>query len=182
MPSSTGLSLRRRQRAAFTLIELIAVMVIVGTLAITAAPALSTFAKIRNTGLVNEIDRRLSLARAWASSTGQPAGVKFDVTNQKLSLVRIASSGASATALPAAGGAAESASSDQIAVISPGASLSSATFSPSGYDTIWFDYTGTPHVRNGSGTFVSNLTTDATITVGGGRTLTLRRVTGEVEK
>lgn len=170
-----------RNRAAFTLAETIAVLVITGIMAIVSAPAFASLLRLRHASLATEIERRLVFARAYSVAASAPTGVRFNTSTQRISLMTIASTGAAPTALGStAGGTATTVVSE----IAPGASLSSVTLNGgTTYSTLWFDYKSVPHVRNEStGAFVSNLTSDATITTSGSHTITVRRLTGLIER
>lgn len=165
----------------FTLIELVAVMTLVAILSVAATPVLYTVQRSRETGLLREIDRRLTVARADAMATGLPSGLRVDVAAQSLSLLQISASGAAPT--PLAMPSAESASSGSIAAMFPGAIVTAIDFDDAGaYDTLWFDREGTPHLRTAAGAYAGPIDRDATLAVTGGGVLTVRRLTGMVER
>lgn len=170
-----------RSRAAFTLAETIAVLVIAGILAIVSAPAFAGLLRIRHASLAAEIERRLVVARAEGVASGVPTGVRFDVASQRVSLVTMPTGASAPQALEAVAGGSPTVLVSEIA---PGASISSVTLNGGNtYSTLWFDYKSVPHVRNEStGAFVSNLTSDATISVSGSHTITVRRLTGLIER
>lgn len=169
------------QRGAFTLIELIAVLVIAGILAATISPVMDSIRRTRDAGFAREIVRRLLLARAHAAATGQPAGVRFTAATQSVSMLRITSGGAAPTPMPSANGGAPAPAADALGALFPGASMTAVSISGPTGDTIWFDYEGTPHLRTTAGAYAGPLAADATITISGGRTITIHAVTGMVE-
>lgn len=65
-------------RRAFSLLELVAVMVIAGILAVSAVPAMSSLADARADAAARELHRDLSFARQRAVATGTRAWVVFD--------------------------------------------------------------------------------------------------------
>lgn len=175
--------MRRTSARGYTLIELVAVMSIAAILALTAAPVIGSIDRARRATLARELERRLALARAYAISTGNPAGLRVIVSDQTMELLRIANLGASPSAMPASTGDAATAASSSIAAQFGPAAVQSVTLPAGGStDTIWFDFTGMPHSRAADGTFVSNWTQDGSIVITGGESLTIRRLTGLVER
>lgn len=69
-----------RRRPAFTLVELIAVMVIVGVLAAVAVPAISTTPTMRARVACRELARDLAFARVRSITTGVAHWVTFNTT------------------------------------------------------------------------------------------------------
>ncbi|MFM9957162.1 MAG: Tfp pilus assembly protein FimT/FimU [Phycisphaerales bacterium] len=169
-------------RHAFSLVELIAVMAILGVLSLASIPAVGAMSESRRRGAGAEIERRLMLARAWAASTGQPAGLRVTTSTGQLELLRIAAPGAAPTALPGSTGESDAGSSVLISQLYTGTSIASMSVTPSGDSAVWFAYDGTPQVRTSAGVLVGDLSTDATITVQSGPTITVRVLTGLVER
>jgi len=174
----------RASRAGFTLVELIAVIVVLSAVSITAAPALVSLSAMRDASLGRELGRRLGLARAVAGAGGRPTGVRLDAAAQSMMLVQIASIGAGATPLPGITGSVSGspAGGDSVSSLFPGSSILSVSLDPDGvHDTLWFSSRGVPHLRDGTGAHAGDLAQDAVIGLSGGRTLTVRMVTGLVE-
>lgn len=169
---------------AFTLVELVAVMTILAVLSLAAIPSLGTLSATRRAALGNELERRLLLARSWAATTGQPAALRIDLSAQRLEMLRIQNDGDAPTPLPSSTGATDSDSTLQIGSAFAGASVLSVSLTPStDADTaLWFSHNGTPQVRRSNGKLLSDLTSDALISLSGGATVTVRRLTGVVEK
>ena len=71
----------------FTLVELVAVMVIVGVLALTAAPTLRSINNTRATMAAKQLLHDLTLARHRAVATGSRTWVVFDVPGQSWSML-----------------------------------------------------------------------------------------------
>ena len=170
-----------RRRRAYSLVELIAVMALVATLAVSAAPALRWMERSRDAALEREARRMLAVARAGVIATGRPTGVRFDTAAQTLSVVTIAEAGDPPTAAPGPTGTPSEAR--RIETEFPGASVVSVVNGDGGAasDTIWFGYAGAPEVRDAAGDLVGAYTTDAVVTISGGRTITVRRATGMIE-
>ncbi len=171
-------------RGGFTLVELIAVVVVLAAVSISAAPALVSLSGIRDASLGRELGRRVNLARAVAGASGRPTGVRFDAAAQSMMLVQVATAGAPPTPLPGITGSVDggSAGADSVSSLFPGSSIVSVSLDPAGaHDTLWFSYMGVPHLRDGTGAPAGDLVQDAVIGVSGGHTLTVRMVTGLVE-
>lgn len=169
-------------RRAFSLVELVAVMAVLGVLSIAAIPALGSLSESRRRGAAAEVERRLMLARAWAQSTGQPAGLRVNTSSGQLDLLRVATPGASPTPMPGPTGSADSGSSVIISQLYTGVSIASVSVSPAGDSAVWFAYDGTPHVRSSAGVEVGTLSADAAITIQSGPTVSVRVLTGLVER
>lgn len=173
----------RSPYVAFTLIELVAVMVLVSILSLTVTPLLATMRSSRDSALAREVERRLQLARAHGMTTGRPTGLTLDVAEQALRLVYIAEAGAAPAPLPGASGEAEGHAQESIEAMFPGSALLAIDVGGAGaFDTIWFDYQGVPHLRSETGAFVQNLTEDAHISLAGEHVVTVRHTTGMVER
>lgn len=170
-----------RGGAGFTLAETIAVLVIAGILAVVSAPAFAGLLRMRHAGLASEVERRLSLARAHSVAASYPVGVRFNIADQTVTTMALPDSTAAPTEMSATVGGSPT---TLISEIAPGASVTSVAINGGGvYSTIWFDYKSVPHVRDEStGAFVSNFTEDAMISLSGGHSITVRRLTGLIER
>jgi len=170
-----------RFRSAFTLAETIAVLVIAGIMAIVSAPAFAGLLRLRHASLAAEVERRLQLARAHSVASSQPVGVRVDTALQRLTMLQIPDPAQAPAEFDAVVGGNPT---TLVSEIAPGASISSASINGgTTYSTIWFDFRGEPHVRDeATGAFVSDFTQDATITLTGGHEITVRRLTGLIER
>ena len=166
----------------FTLIEMIAVLVIISIMSVSVIPAVRSLDTMAHAGLRNEIARRLALARANAMSTGKPTGLRFNAAAQSLDLLYINASADPPTALPGPTGAEDASSSSPIASLFPGAALTDADLDDADtYDTLWYDFQGDPHFRTADGTFVSTIPRDAVINTSGAMTVTVYMTTGAIQ-
>lgn len=176
--SCTGTGRRAR---AFSLVELAVVVLITGLLAVLAVPALSIGNQARQSAAAQEVSRRLELARSRAMATGHPHGLMLDCDTESIQIMRIASSGATPTPALGPGGAAEPAA--DLSTLYGGCQL--LTFR--GGDgstvrgTIWFGASGVPELRSASGTLTGAWSSDATLALTGGHTITIRRLSGAIE-
>lgn len=80
-------ALRARARGAFTLIELIAVMILVGTLAVAAAVSFASIPTSRQALAARRIEADLSFARERAMATGLSHWVVFNTGSSSYSLL-----------------------------------------------------------------------------------------------
>lgn len=160
-------------RRAFTLIELVAVMIVVSVLAASAAPVLSRVSETRREAFAQEIERLLSLARSRAMETSLAAGVRFNVDDQTIELVEI----------PQAGGAPRAFTETYI-IASRITGVEMAQLTVAGNTrTIWFEPDATPHTRNEtSGAFIEFLDENASVTVQGGATIIVEPNSGRITR
>lgn len=170
---------RRRLRRAFTVAELIGVMVIVSALSISAAPAMQWMARSRQTGLEAEVARLLREARALAIASGRPAGVQFSDDNAQVALVWIRADSEPPTGAPGPTG--QPSTPMVVASQFPGAAITSVLVDGDAQSALWFGFAGAPELRSETGAFTSALPEDAIIAFEGGATITLRRITGLLE-
>ena len=171
---------RRAERRGFTLIELIAVLSLIAVMSLAATPALRTIGTARQNALARDVERRMQHIRSYAIAAARPAGLAFDTDAQTVTMVEIIDDGlAPTTANPFV------TDQPQLVINSTfaGSSIATVDIHPGRpYDTVWFDPNGIPHVRDDAGDFVTTLLQDAVITFDGGRTVTVRRSTGLVER
>ena len=170
-----------RKRPGFTLTELVAVMVILGALSITAAPAVRSMTSAREGAMSRQLERQLELARAFATASGQPTGLIYDSGESVFRLRRIATDGGAPTPVPSPLGA----TYDDLllAVAYPSVAVTGFTTGdgdPS-HQAVWFGFDGTPEVRDDAGVLISGFTQDAVITTTGVHTVTIRMSTGAIE-
>ena len=169
-----------RAQAGFTLIELIAVIALVAMLSITAIPALGRIARVHSAVLAEEVCGRLVAARAYATATGAPAGVRFDMDRQAMTFVLVVDGAIELrpSGFEGLGGS----EADRVATIGAGR-LDGTEFRASNgrtSDTLWFDYEGVPHLRSLGGAFVANLDDPAIVTIADGPTVVVSPRTGHI--
>ncbi len=175
---------RLQTRAAFTLVEVVVVITLLGILAVAARPALSTLDATRAGGATQEVSRRLAMARAAAVGSGTSVGLSLTPATGVLQTVRIP-----------AGGGAPAAQTDPLGQPDPGAALGALFPSAqitgvtgftgvSGAATLWFAFDGTPEVRSSGGVLLGPPTQDARVDVRCGAStgvVWVRRVSGLIE-
>ncbi len=180
MTLPTVTSCLSRKPRAFTLVELVTVVVIVGILAASAIPAFGTLSSSRQAAAGKEVARLLLVARSCAVASGRPTGVKFD-TGSAITIVNIPTTGAAPAAMTDPLGQPEPTVS--LPGLFNGVKIVSVVLgdSTAGNVTLWFAYDGTPQTRTSGGTLGSAWTKDATIALTGGGTLTVRKGSGLIE-
>jgi MSHA pilin protein MshC len=159
----------------FTLIELVAIIVVTAVLAVVAAPTLSGSTSARRTAAAKQVLRDLCFARQRAISSGAPSWVVFDTAGESYEVLvesHTTPGRASATALtdPATGR-----DMDQVLNQDQFAGVEILTASFDGDDEVGFDWLGRP-LDSGEGT----LGADGTVTLTGGHTITVETGTGYV--
>ncbi|MEM8835306.1 MAG: type II secretion system protein [Planctomycetota bacterium] len=172
-------SITSRPARGFTLVELIAVLTLVGILSAVAFPALSALDDARDAALINEVERRLWVARTSAMSTGLPTGVRFDIPGNDATTWRLREDAGGIERVIGAGGD----SAAPLGSLFRGGGIASfAPIEPGGDATAWFDYMGRPHARSADGTTRIEWTDDAVVTMLDERRITIRRLTGSIER
>ncbi len=176
------MGLRGMTTRAFSLLEVTVVIVIVGILAIGVIPALGSTAGARQAAAARETHRLLTHARTFAMATGQPSGVIADASTGTLTPVYIPSGSLSVAPMRDSTGLA--AESLVLADSFPGVQMLSCVGGDgsSGLVRLWFSHSGTPQVRDAAGTLTGVFTQDASASLTGGFTISVRRVSGLVER
>lgn len=167
---------------AFTIIELVAVVVIASILAAAVVPAVARLGSMREAAGAWEIRRQLTYARERAIASGTPVGVRFSLADQTIELRSLSPAGGVVTLNDALG------RPEQTLAF---AERFSSTFdaepvtlqSPAGQDraTLWFGHNGQPHGRTVPGAQAGAISDDLRITVGRDRVVTVRAISGLVE-
>ncbi len=171
----------RAGRRGFSLVELIAVMVVMSALAFSAAPAVRSMTSARQGAMSRQLVRLIELARAHATASGQPTGLVYDSASGAFQLRRIASDGASPTATPNPLGG----TYDDLVLSVEYPSVAVTGFvtgdGNAKHQAIWFSFNGTPEIRDGLGGYLSGFTQDAVITTTGSHSVTVRMTSGAIE-
>ncbi len=162
----------RRVDRGFSLIELIAVLIITAVLSVAAGPILSSVDDNRQALAANALRRDLAYARQVAIATGTRAWVVFDAVGQTYELYQEDpdNPGRANRALmrdPAIG-------EDFQVAMDSGAQLASVSIEGDGAE-IGFTYLGQPLLQD-----ETDMTQNAQITLTGSRTIVVTGVTGHV--
>lgn len=182
MPRAAQTS-KRQRRIGFTLVEMIAVLVLVSILSVTAIPSLARLDSARDAAMISECDRLLRFAQAGAVSSGLPTGVQIDLDAQTLAVITIGPDeqtvplNRDATGQPLVVFVAEAFGA---ALISEAGVTGSS--SDRGEVAIWFDYDGTPHTRDADGSDPQDISDPFILRSASGRTISVLPITGKVER
>lgn len=157
----------------FSLIELIAVMLLTAILAAAVTPAVSGTAASRQMAAGRQVQRDLTWARQRAMGTGTTHWVVFSISAQTYSVLMEnpaspGRAGAATVTDPATGGAMVQRLNSQPY---DGVSITGAGFG--GGVEVGFDRLGRPIATSGSG-----LTSNGTVTLTGGQTVTVQAGSG----
>lgn len=163
----------RVRTRAFSLVEALAVIVIMGILAAATLPAFDSLSAARHAAAADEVGRLLAAARSHAMTTGQTTGLGVSTSDSTVQLWTIETSGASPTPPDELSPASRHGSFGDSEILS--ASIESTD------DTIWFRHDGSPRLRDSSGD-AGAMTTDADIALTGGWTVTVRAGSGMIER
>ncbi|MCW5777681.1 MAG: prepilin-type N-terminal cleavage/methylation domain-containing protein [Phycisphaeraceae bacterium] len=171
-----------RTSPAFSLLEVAVVIVIVGILAVGVIPALGSTTGARQAACAREVHRLLTHARTFAMTTGQPSGVIADASSSTLTSVYIPTGSMSVAPLRTSTGA----TVDPLVLSSsfPNVEILSCVGGDgsTGLIRLWFSHSGIPQTRDAGGTLTGSFTQDASISLTGGFTISVRRVSGLVER
>lgn len=170
-------SIRRR---AFTILELVVVIVVMAILAGSVIPAISSMEDARGAAAAQEVQRRLQFCRQNALAVGEATGLRITMGTGEFEMLS-----------KRPGGIAQ-ASRDPLGQLSepwylprafPGVSIASIVHSDgsTGSGTIWFSFEGEPQTRDADGESPVSASQDAVITLSNGLTIAVRRLTGLVE-
>ena len=165
------MSRSRRGEGGFTLVELVAVMVLAGILAAATFPALGSIAAAKAAGVQRQIQRDLTFARERAVNTGVRTWVVFDVQGNSYSVL------AEPEGSPGRANAAviSDAATGRMYRIGlgneAGASLVSANIA--GASEVGFDWRGRAVTSGGV-----SLSAAGVVTITGGKTVTIRPGSG----
>lgn len=170
-------------RRAHTLLEVTIAVAIVAILSVSAIPALSSVQSARQAAGAQHVERLLLTARAQALATGRPFGVEVDWSNQRVRLVYIPSATIGPTAAPATG--LSSADWTVLPSVYQGASITNIIYcggASNSSGVLWFDSNANPSIRNSYGVRTGGATCDAEVTFAGGTVISVRQLTGAVER
>jgi prepilin-type N-terminal cleavage/methylation domain-containing protein len=170
------------RRPGFTMVEVVAVAVILAILAVSVIPAFSTIESVRRSAAADEVARRFIVARAHATATGEPAGLRVSVGEGAIDIIRIPHGGS----LPGAvtGPLGEDRGTLVLPARFPGVTVESVTRGDGGFGTgtIWFGHDGTPRIRDADFADAGAAGEDSLVELTGGERVRVRRLSGSVER
>ncbi len=170
---------RPRRGGGFSLLELVAVMVIAGILAGAAVVTLSTTTGNRSKMAADQLLRDLTFARQRAVATGTPSWVQFDIGAETWSILAEdpVSAGTGWTDAAIIDDPATNQPFVQTLGASPYIGVDLLTVGFDGNDKVKFDWLGQPLTY---GTTETSLVADGTVTLSGGHTVTVEAETGHI--
>jgi prepilin-type N-terminal cleavage/methylation domain-containing protein len=166
----------QRQARAFTLIEMAAVVVISGILAVLVIPAWNSLTGTRQAAAAEEVERKCVVARSRAMAEGRPVGLRVDPVNSTVQTYVISTPGSTPSVATMIDGQPEQVLA--LAAVYAGASIASlaAGDGSAGAQVLWFGYDGSPQLRNATtGTLIGPWTQDAVISMTGGQQIIIRK-------
>lgn len=169
-----------RSRRAFTLVELMVVVVIMGVLSAAVVPAMSNVRAMREGGARDDVVRMIQVAKGRAVASGMPRGLRVNLSDSSLTIVKITDLGDVEIGFdPLTNGD----RTINIASLYSGVSIVDMVNGngAGGSGIIWFDYESSPHTRNASGGFVALNTTNVTITLSSGEQVIVYPFSGTLE-
>lgn len=165
-------------RRGFTLVELIAVMVLLAVLSATALPAVSAISSASVRGAADEVARRAHVARAHAATFGRPAGVVFDVGGNRVASLTVISGVAGAIPLDGA----RTVEAVDLGSAFPGVAVTAVDAgADGGVVGVWFEPSGEPRAGTAAGPTTA-MVRDATVSLNGEVAVTVHRLTGLVTR
>ncbi len=167
-------------RRAFTLVELMIVVVLMSIIAVSVLPAMQNLRTMREGAARDDIARMLEVTKARAMATGRPTGLRVSLADSTLTLVEL---GAGDRLSDVIDPLTQSVRSLVVPSTYPDVTLSSMTNGDgvSGPGTIWFDYEATPHTRTPNGIFNAYNNQFAQIELSSGQLVRVCPHTGVVE-
>ncbi len=173
------------RRRAFTILELLAAIVILSIVAVTAIPAWSHASEARIASVADRVEMATIQARACAINTGIPHGLQVNSASIRAVYLPNPAGAPVATrdgmnqATPAITFLEEKPGALKSCVAGDG--TTSFPF------TIWFSHDGVPQLRSAGGALIGSTTTDAVIRIGSSddstvrSTITIRKISGAIE-
>ena len=163
---------------AFTLVELMVVVVMVSLLAAVVTPGLSAVRGTQQGAGTDEVRRMLRTAQQLARASGRPHGVWVDAANERVRTMQLQADGTVGPALDGLGG-----DTPVRDLLKDFAGLDLGDVDPGDGDAVsegvvWFDYRGRPETRNADGSNAQPATVEPTIAFVDFDPIVVDRVTG----
>lgn len=163
---------------AFTLVELMVVVVMVSLLAAVVTPGLSAVRDTQRGAGADEVRRMLRTAQQLARASGLPHGVWVDATDERVRVMRYESDGTVNPAVDAMGSEFPVRSLLKDFAGLEVASVDAGDGNVVSEAVLWFDYRGRPQTRDADGSGAQSATDEPTLEFVGSDPITVDRVTG----
>ncbi|MCR9076520.1 MAG: prepilin-type N-terminal cleavage/methylation domain-containing protein [bacterium] len=170
----------RCARAAFTLVELMIVVILMGIISASVIPAIGSVQGMREGAARDELGRMLEVTKARAIASGVPSGLQIDLNESSLTIVHLSDAGAVEELT-------DPLTLETRSVVLPsvytGVTLDGFTNGDGagGSGTIWFNYEATPHTRTSGGAMEATNSSNATIELSSGQQVIVHAYSGVVE-
>jgi len=163
---------------AFTLVELMVVIVMVSLLAAVVSPGLTAVRETQRAAGTDEVRRMLRTAQQLARASGRPHGLWVDAANERVRMLQILADGTVGPAVDGLGG-----ETPVRALLNDFAGLKLNDADPgSGValseTVLWFDYLGRPETRDADGSNAQPATAEPVLSFVGFGPIVVDRVTG----
>lgn len=135
-------------KGGFTLLEIMVVVIIIGIAAMIAVPMLGTAADLQVRAAAERIAADLEYAKGLAISHQKPFSVEFDTATETYSILDENGDPVSHPARPSQDYVVNFSTDREMSSVNIGA----AVFNSVMYDTVTFDYLGSPYRGTGTGT------------------------------
>lgn len=170
----------RRVRRAFTVLELVFVVMIMGILAAAVIPAMDNLRTMRAGAARDDLIRMIEVAKGRAVASGKPHGLQIDIAGSTVTLMSLDADGdAIADPDPLTG------DTRSINLAATYREILLAQFvngdGVSGSGVIWFDFEANPHTRTLAGAFATLNDEQARVTLSSGEVVVVHPYSGVVE-
>ncbi len=170
----------RSVRHAFTLLELMVVVLIMSIISVTVIPSINNISKIREGAARDDMIRMLEVVKSSANASGMPHGLNINLDTSIITIYAIETDGSLITKIdPLTNKPRAIDLSEQYSGVS--ISNFSNADQGNGSGTIWFDFESKPHARDDDGAFDSINTRSAIITMSSGAQIEIHHQSGLVE-
>lgn len=169
-------------RPGFTMVEVVAVAVILAILAVSVIPAFSTIESARRSAAADEVARLLIVVRAHATATGEPAGLRVSEGDGTIEMLRIPHGGL--LPRPMTGPLGDDRENLIVPARYPGVTVEAVTRGDgrNGTGAIWFGHDGTPRILTPDFADAGAAGEDSLVELTGGERVRVRRLSGAVER
>lgn len=139
---------RAEAGGGFTLIEIIIVVIILGIAAMMAVPMLSSAADMQVRAAANRIAADLEYAKSMAITHQKTYSVEFDTANESYQILDSTGTVIANPVRPSEDYAVDFSTDSNTSRVN----IATAVFNTVMYDTVTFDYLGSPYAGTGTGT------------------------------